>query len=149
DYSRQLVSKLTASGYFQLQNYSGSFNTGMEAVERDEADLILEIPENFERTLGKEDESTLFMAVNAINGVKANLGAAYLRSIIQDYNREVRLKWIQLPRFSPETSIEFHSSNWFNPLMNYKFFMVPGILVILVTMVGSFLASLNIVKEKE
>jgi ABC-2 type transport system permease protein len=41
DYSRQLVSKLTASGYFQLQNYSGSFNTGMEAVEKDEADLIL------------------------------------------------------------------------------------------------------------
>jgi ABC-2 type transport system permease protein len=41
------------------------------------------------------------------------------------------------------------SSNWFNPLMNYKYFMVPGILVVLVTMVGSFLSALNIVKEKE
>jgi ABC-2 type transport system permease protein len=89
------------------------------------------------------------MAVNAINGVKANLGGAYLRSIIQDYNREVRLKWIQLPRFSPELNIEVTSSNWFNPSMNYRLFMVPGILVVLVTMVGSFLASLNIVKEKE
>src|SRR5688572_19423425 len=88
DYSRQLVSKLTASGYFQLENYSGSFNTAMQAVEKDASDLILEIPDNFERTLVKEDESTLFMAVNAINGVKANLGAAYLRSIIQDFNRE-------------------------------------------------------------
>jgi ABC-2 type transport system permease protein len=149
DYSRQLVSKLTASGYFQLENYSGSFNTAMGAVEKDAADLILEIPDNFERTLVKEDESTLFMAVNAINGVKANLGAAYLRSIIQDFNREVRLEWIQFPRFSPETQIEVTSSNWFNPMLNYKYFMVPGILVILVTMVGSFLASLNIVREKE
>jgi ABC-2 type transport system permease protein len=33
--------------------------------------------------------------------------------------------------------------------MNYKYFMVPGILVILVTMVGSFLTAMNIVKEKE
>src|SRR5690348_10898647 len=45
--------------------------------------------------------------------------------------------------------IQVSSINWFNPLMNYKFFMVPGILVLLVTMVGSFLSALNIVKEKE
>ena len=121
----------------------------MHEIEKDKADLILEIPASFEKKLVKEDEATLFMAVNAINGTKANLGGAYLRSIIQDYNREVRTEWIQFPRFSPETNIEVTSSNWFNPLMNYKYFMVPGILVILVTMVGSFLAALNIVKEKE
>jgi ABC-2 type transport system permease protein len=118
-------------------------------VEEDRADLILEIPAHFERNLVKENESTLFMALNAINGVKANLGGVYLRSIIQDFNREVRLKWIQMPRFSLETNIEITPVNWFNPLLNYKYFMVPGILVILVTMVGAFLTTLNIVKEKE
>jgi ABC-type multidrug transport system, permease component len=148
-YSRQLTSKITASGYFQLQDYTDSYAKAMDLVEKDEADLVLEIPADFEKKLVKENESTVFMAVNAINGVKANLGAAYLRSIIQDYNREVRLKWIQLPRFSPELQIAVTSSNWFNPSMNYKWFMVPGILVVLVTMVGSFLASLNIVREKE
>jgi ABC-2 type transport system permease protein len=148
-YSRQLVSKITASGYFRLQDYTDSYQTALREVEKDKADLILEIPASFEKDLVKEDEATLLIAVNAINGVKANLGGAYLRSIIQDYNREVRMEWIQFPRFSPETNIEVTSSNWFNPLMNYKYFMVPGILVILVTMVGSFLASLNIVKEKE
>ena len=148
-YSRQLVNKVTASGYFQLQNYSGSYANGLQQVEQDQSDLVLEIPADFEKKLVKENESTLFMAINAINGVKASLGGAYLRSIIQDYNREVRLKWIQLPRFSPELQVEVTSSNWFNPSMNYKYFMVPGILVVLVTMVGSFLASLNIVREKE
>jgi ABC-2 type transport system permease protein len=149
DYSRQLISKVTASGYFQLQDYTSSYQTALHEVEKDKADLILEIPASFEKQLVKENEATLFMAVNAINGAKANLGGAYLRSIIQDYNNEVRTKWIQFPRFSPETNIEITSSNWFNPLLNYKYFMVPGILVILVTMVGSFLAALNIVKEKE
>ncbi|HEY0680545.1 MAG TPA: ABC transporter permease [Chitinophagaceae bacterium] len=148
-YTRQLISKITSSGYFKLQDYSGSYKRAMVDVERDEADLVLEIPAGFERDLVKEEEANLFMAINAINGVKANLGGAYLRSIIQDYNREVRLKWIQFPRFNPEPNIEVTSSNWFNPLMNYKFFMVPGILVVLLTMVGANLAALNIVKEKE
>jgi ABC-2 type transport system permease protein len=149
DYSRQLISKVKSSGYFLLQDYSNSYQSALRDIEKDEADLILEIPASFEKNLVREDEAGLFLAINAINGVKANLGGAYLRSIIQDFNREIRLKWIQLPKFSSETTIEITSSNWFNPQLNYKFFMVPGILVILVTMVGSFLASLNIVKEKE
>jgi ABC-2 type transport system permease protein len=149
DYGRQLVSKITASGYFLLDSHTSSYNAAMEEVEKDKADLILEIPANFEKQLVKENESTLFMAVNAINGTKANLGAAYLRSIIQDFNREVRLKWIQFPRFDPEMNLQVTSSNWFNVSLNYRYFMVPGILVVLVTMVGAFLTSLNIVKEKE
>jgi ABC-2 type transport system permease protein len=149
EYSRQLVNKITSSGYFILTDYSSSYEHSLEQVENDKADLVLQIPDHFEKDLVKEDESKLFMAINAINGVKANLGGAYLRSIIQDYNRLVRMEWIQLPRFSQETQIEVTSSNWFNPLLNYKYFMVPGILVILLTMVGTNLAAINIVKEKE
>ena len=148
-YSRNLVNKVTSSGYFRLTAYTGSYSGSMQQIEHDQADIILEIPASFEKDLVKEDESKLFMAVNAINGVKAGLGSVYLRSIIQDFNREVRTEWIQFPRFSPETQVEVTSSNWFNPLMNYKVFMVPGMLVLLLTMVGSNLTAINIVKEKE
>jgi ABC-2 type transport system permease protein len=148
-YSRQLINKITASGYFILTSYTSSYDASLQQVEKNEADLVLQIPGNFEKDLVKESEAKLFMALNAINGVKANLGGAYLRTIIQSYNREIRTEWIQFPRFSPETQIEIASSSWFNPLMNYKFFMVPGILVILLTMVGTNLAAINIVKEKE
>lgn len=148
-YSAQLISKITSSGYFQLQNYTASHAEAMDDIEKDKSDLILEIPASFEREVVKNGESTLSMAVNAINGVKANLGGAYLRYIIQDFNREVRLKWLQLPKFNTIPVIEVTTINRFNPLMNYKYFMVPGILVILLTMVGSFLTALNIVREKE
>ncbi|MCX6318940.1 MAG: ABC transporter permease [Bacteroidetes bacterium] len=149
EYSRQLINKITSSGYFTLTSYSGSWEQSLEQVERDKADLILQIPLHFEQQLVKEDEAALFMAINAINGVKAGLGGAYLQRIIGEYNREVRMKWIQFPRFNPDTQIEVTSSNWFNPLMNYKYFMVPGILVILLTMVGTNLSAINIVREKE
>ncbi len=149
DYSRQLVSKITSTGYFELTNFTGSYPEALKEVEKDRADLVLQIPSRFEKQLVKEDEAALFMAVNAINGTKANLGAAYLRSIIGDFNREIRTEWIQWPRFSPETQIDVTFSNWFNPLMDYKTFMVPGILVILLTMVGANLTAINIVREKE
>ncbi|HRE39598.1 MAG TPA: ABC transporter permease [Chitinophagaceae bacterium] len=148
-YSRNLVNKVTASGYFSLTDYTGSYQEALSEIEHDRADIILEIPASFEKNLVKESEAALFMAVNAINGVKAGLGSSYLRSIIQDYNKEVRTEWIQFPRFSPETKIEITSSNWFNPLMNYKVFMVPGMLVLLLTMVGANLTAINIVREKE
>lgn len=54
-----------------------------------------------------------------------------------------------ISRFNPETNIEVVYSNWFNSSMNYKVFMVPGILVLLLTMVGANLTAINIVKEKE
>ncbi len=148
-YSQQLISKITASGYFRLTDYTNSFKAAFKTIENDKADLILEIPSGFEKGLIKENEQKLFVAVNAINGVKAGLGGAYLGEIIKNYNNEIRLKWIAPETFSPFPVIDIRSSNWFNPEMNYYFFMVPGILAILVTMVGGFMSSLNIVKEKE
>ena len=89
-YSRKLINKVTASGYFHLVDYGSSYGQSFKIIEQDRADLILEIPQQFEKQLVREDAATLFIAVNAINGVKGNLGSAYLRNIIQDYNREVR-----------------------------------------------------------
>src|SRR3984957_15254091 len=74
EYSRKLVNKIISSGYFRLKDNSASFAQGLHAVEQDKTDLILEIPAQFERNLVKENEATLFVAVNAINGVKAGLG---------------------------------------------------------------------------
>jgi ABC-2 type transport system permease protein len=148
-YSQKLVNKITATEYFTLVEYTDSYDKALKYVEHDEADIVLQIPNSFEKNLIRENEVSVYMAINAINGVKANLGGAYLRSIIADFNREVRLEWLQLPRYNQQPLIEIASINWFNPLMNYRYFMVPGILVILVTMVGAFLSALNIVKEKE
>ena len=148
-FSQKLISKITASGYFRLQGYNASFTNAFQLIESDKADLILEIPEGFERKLVRENEQKLFIAVNAINGTKAGLGGAYLTQIIGDFNKDIRMEWQRLKGDNSVQQIEITSSNWFNPYLNYHIFMVPGILAILVTMVGGFLTALNIVKEKE
>ena len=148
-YSQKLITKIISSGYFKLTGYEFSFKQAFRLIESDDADLVLEIPHGFERDLVRENEQKLFVAVNAINGTKANLGSVYLLGVIQDFNRDVRLQFIQPGTFNQQPIIDIASSNWYNPLLNYHVYMVPGILAILVTMIGGFLTALNIVKEKE
>ena len=148
-YSQRLVSTITSSGYFRLTGMNPSYKGAFELIERDKADLILEIPANFEKRVTRENQDRLFIAVNAINGVKASLGAAYLASIVRRFNDDLRLELLPSNGLSPQPVIEVAPTNWFNIHMNYRVFMVPGILAILVTMVGGFLSALNIVKEKE
>lgn len=148
-YTTQLVQKITSSGYFILNSNAAGMEEAMEEIELDRADMILEIPAGFERDLVKEQEAPVFIAVNAINGVRANLGSGYLQQIIRNFNDEVRMKWIQWPRMNPQPMINTTYSTWYNIHLTYQRYMVPGILVILVTMVCSFLAALNIVREKE
>ncbi len=148
-YSRQMIEKITASGYFKMTGYHTGFNQALEQVELDQADIILEIPAQFEKQLLREEEANVLLSVNAVNGTRANLGSSYLISILRNYNQQIREKILQLPRLPDQPKIETTFINWFNPTMNYQQFMVPGIIVILLTMVGAFLTALNIVKEKE
>jgi ABC-2 type transport system permease protein len=148
-FSQKLISTITASGYFKLVNYNSSYKEAFHLIELDKADLILEIPSNFEKHLIRESKEQLFIAVNAINGTKANLGGAYLANVIRNYNADIRLQLLGPSKINVAPVIEIASSNWYNTTLNYKVYMVPGILAILVTMIGGFLAALNIVKEKE
>ena len=149
DYSRDLINQVVASGYFKLRTYNDSYKQAFTQLEEDNADLILEIPHGFEQDLIKENKQQLFIGVNAINGTKAGLGAGYISDIIREYNNGLRKKLNVPTSFNAIPVIEITSSNWYNPHLNYQLYMVPGILAILVTLVGGFLSALNIVKEKE
>ncbi len=148
-YSQKMINRIIASGYFKLADYSNSFNNAFEQIEKDKADLILEIPERFEKNLIRESHQSVFIAANAINGTTATLGSQYLSGIIANFNKDVQMEWTPSNSASSSPVIQIASSNWYNPFLNYPFFMVPGILVTLVTMVGAYMCALNIVKEKE
>lgn len=149
EYSRKLINKFTSSGYFKLADYADTYNRALDQVEKDNADLIVEIPKGFERDLIRENETKVMFAANAISGQTAGLAVAYANSILIDFNADIRSEWITPPRFTAMPTIEITASNWFNPQMNYKKFIVPGVLALLVTLVGFLMSSLNIVKEKE
>jgi ABC-2 type transport system permease protein len=158
-FSQKLIAKITASGHFRLTGYTASYKEALQMVEQDKADLALQIPIHFERDLVRENTKQVYMAVNAIEGTKANLGSAYLNSIILDYNTDIRLRWQSTPTPTTPTpnaatpsntpTIAATASNWYNPYMNFKLYMVPAILVVLITAMTAMQSAFNIVQEKE
>lgn len=141
-FSRRLTEKTISSGFFRLTDYSDSYNEALDAIEKDHADIILEIPRNFESDFVKEEPVNLMLTINAVNGQKAALGSSYITRIINDYNMEIA-------NSDKIGNIELKPYYRYNTAMRYQDFMVPGILVILVTMIGGMLSAMNIVREKE
>jgi len=147
-YSQKLINKIGSSGYFTLTGYTPSYKQALTMVEQDKADLALHIPAGFERNLVRENTQKLYIAINAISGMKASLGGAYLSSIVQDFNNDIRIDWENGAQ-DDTPKIGVASYYWYNPFMNYKLYMVPGILVTLVTALAAMQSAFNIVAEKE
>ena len=72
-YSQKFISKIISSGYFKLTDYCRSYDDAYKLIEHDQADIVLEIPPDFEKNLVRENQQKVFLAVNAINGVKASV----------------------------------------------------------------------------
>ena len=148
-YSRRLADEFAASHHFQLAGYESSWSDALNMVEQNEADIVLEFPVGFERTLVREGTARLMLNANAVNGVKAGLGTAYAQSLIGLFNRRLVREMVPESKFSSAPQIEVVSTVRYNPHLEYPLFMAPGILAVLLTMVGAFMSSLNIVREKE
>jgi ABC-2 type transport system permease protein len=147
-YARRLVSKFRYIDNFRFRNYEPAYQPAYRQLLAGRADLVLIIPPHFERDLGKENRTSLQLLVNAIDGSKASIAAGYAQTIIRNFNEEIRRETVILSPSEP-ARIEVENQYWYNPRLDYKTFMVPGILFELLILVGGMIAALNIVREKE
>lgn len=146
--SRKLVSKLQSTGYFSLESWSFSIEDGIESMRENKVSMVLTVPPDFERRLATEELTTLQVAIDAVDGTTAGLIQGYTQSIIQDFNSRIQLDVSQADK-GRQAGISITTSNWYNPNLDYIDYMVPGILVVLVSMIGMFLSGMNIVRERE
>lgn len=149
--SRQMVNKFKASPFFVIKKSSFQLDDAESDLKKDKVDVILHIPSNFERSLVRENKAKVQVIINAINGTAGGIENAYIANIINGFNKSVIADWVGLPAKGTVTtsSIAITSSFWYNPELNYKTFMVPAVLVLLITLIGMFLSALNLVREKE
>lgn len=144
--SRRLVDKIAASTYFRLTALPDSYDEALRNVEAGDADVILEIPRYFERDCIGGNAAHVLIAANAVNGTKGGLGSTYLSNIVRDYTSEAVTTDIPA---SFTADCRLSTLNLYNPNLNYKLFMVPALMVMLLTLICGFLPALNIVGEKE
>jgi ABC-2 type transport system permease protein len=144
--STKLTNKIFSSANFTAVGTSTNYATGYELIKSNKADVILSIPENFNKNLVNNSKSSLSINIDAIDGMKAGVTLNYLQNIISDFLEEYSFSKTTI---TLKPGIQMSERNWYNPNLDYKMFMVPAILVMLVTMITFFLNGINIVKEKE
>jgi ABC-2 type transport system permease protein len=156
--SRGLVSHLAASGHFQIVDTVPSLDAANEALLEGTVTMVVAIPHDFESLLVRTGVAPVELSVNAEKGSAAGIVQGYAARVLADYAAELtpRLRpnaivakaGAPIPmRGSPRIDVRLRGR--YNPTLNYQHYMVPGILVALVTMIGTLLSAQNIAREKE
>ena len=151
-FTRHLIEKIQVSDRFILVDTPPSTSQADALMQKGEVDIVLVVPPEFERDFLRLQKGEVQLLVNAINGQQATVGAAYLSSILQSFNREIRgdaaPRLLAQPQ-SEVSGIQVGLSHWFNPELNFQHFMAPGIIGQLVTILIMMLTAMNIVRERE
>jgi ABC-2 type transport system permease protein len=147
--SRGLINQLEGSTFFKIKYSTFSEKEANNLLHRNKCDLILQIPSGFGKNIGTGNQGKLLASINAINATTAQLSWAYLSGVMRDYNINILVENAGDLAISAIPQIQITNRYWYNEMLNYKYYMLPGILGILVTAIGFLLAGLNLVREKE
>jgi len=145
-FSQRLIEKIKANDIFYITSSSENPKDAFEAFYKGSADVVLRIPNNAERDFYRHKSTEIQLLVDAINGQAATIGSGYLSGIIQSFNKEMRSEVSLVVPGKSGSMINIEYSNWYNPELNYKHFMVPGILGELVIILIMVLTAMNIVR---
>lgn len=148
--SERLVHRIESSDYFIFKGLSETYDNALKDVEKGNTDLILTIPQKFEKDFVNGNRPTLFVAANAVNGTKGGMGSSYLAQIIQMSLKDMMANSANASvQNIAQPQLQFSTLNYYNPHQNYKIYMIPALMALIVILLCGFLPALNIVGEKE
>lgn len=155
DVSRRITSHVEASEYLRLHDLYADYPSALADLEDGHIDAILEIPNGFGHSLHATPKRLSIWA-NGVNAMKGSLGSQYLMQTVMRAlptgNTPMQPSFESSEIVNSPLSIinsQFSIVNYYNPTMDYKHFMIPALMIMLMVMVGGFLPALNLVSEKE
>ena len=147
--SRALVARLGAGGQFRVVAVTAAPAEAERALRTREATMVVEIPPRLEARLLRERSAPVLLAVNAEEGAVAGLVASYAQRILADVSRELAAA-SGAPGGAPSRgTLAVSARQWYNPTRDYHHYMVPGIIVSLITIIATLVTAQNVARERE
>ena len=142
--SRRMVADMDASEYLSVTGCYFSYDEAFRQVENGKADAIVTIPKDYLRDLTNGKRPELDLKANGVNATKGTLGAQYATmSAAHTLTRWQMEQGITIP--VQEAAVV----NLYNPTLNFRNYMIPALMVVLLIIICGFLPTLNLVSEKE
>ena len=150
--SQALLKRFQASPYFDVVRTVDHYAALTGAVDAGDAKLGLVLDPDFARELRQGGPVTVQAIVDATDDNSANLATSYAEAVVRGYSREVQLEWLRregIPDRVAAPAISVEARTWYNEDLESRNFIIPGVVVMVMALVGALLSSLTIAREWE
>lgn len=143
-YSRRLISHLQASDYFTYHSEIHDYRTAIDQLDAGAVDVVVCVPRGWENGFGSGRVEPVAVTANAINATKGGQGMQYVLQFVG-----ITLRELNSERGMPLGEELVSVKRRYNVTENYRYFMIPALMIMLLVLLCCFLPALNIVGEKE
>ena len=144
--SRDLIRAIDASGYFRIHHYPSSLRQVDRLVDRGQATAVVVIPPDFSKKLRRGTTVPVQVILDGSDANAAGTALGYLQAIFRRYSQRIIIQ--RLGRL-PEMGVTADIRVWYNPTLESRNYMVPGIIAIIMLQMTMNLTAVSIVRERE
>jgi drug efflux transport system permease protein len=148
--SRELITRFDGSPYFTVVGSLDSVAELERWFEENRAWMALVIPGDYHERLGGSGPAIVQVIADGTDSNSTNVAMGYAGNLVTSYNEElVRQRLIAAGQEVPPRAIDARIRVWFNPQLESRDFMIPGIVALLLLVITTNLSSMAVVREKE
>lgn len=148
--SRNFIEKFTHTEYLDIVAYVDSYKEVNRYIDSGGAIMAVVIPVDFERTKKTGKRTIIQLLVDGSDSTSATVATGFMKAIVTAYNMDMEiseLKKAGFPKITPP--VDVRSRIWYNPELESKNFIIPGLIVLILAIISSLIASLTISREWE
>ncbi len=148
--SRDFIGKLSASSYFRIMAYRASSREAVDDLDHGRAAVAVIIGPDFTRTLAAGRSAEVQVILDGSDPNFAGIVRGYVTSVTEQYNANLLFHFLNREgREKIRPPVEGRIRIWFNEDLESRNFIIPGIIAIIIMIVGALLTSLIIAREYE
>ncbi len=149
--SQQLLKRFQSSRYFAIARNVRSYPELAAAVDRGDCRLAIVIPPDFTERLNDSSAASVQAILDGTDDNTANISLGYALAVVNGYSHDVTQDWLdrqgrELQQINP---LVVQSRVWFNEDLESRNFIIPGLVAVIMALVGAQLTSLTISREWE
>ena len=148
--SLDFINKLDASAYFHVSERLSQTKDAIDYLDHDRTKVAIVIPPNFMKSIGADRDTPLQILIEGSDPNFAGIIRGYLTAFTEQYNQKLLLSFLNrqgMEKISPP--VDGRLRIWFNEDLESRNFIIPGIIAIIIMIVGALLTSLVIAREYE
>jgi ABC-2 type transport system permease protein len=148
---RELIARVTSTGYFELKRLSADFGGAVRALDDGTVRIFLVLPHGFAKALARGENASVQLLVDGSDSNSALIAMGYLSQIIQDYSRSILLERIRSRggELTALPGVDMRTRIWYNPDLKNAYFVVPGVIAVVMMIMAVILTSLTVAREWE